>query len=91
MQSLGRRAGLSRAAFSRRFAQFVGQPPLTYVTWWRLNTAAHMLRDSDAPLSEIAGAVGYGSEFVFANAFRREYGMAPGRYRRLGCPSPGRS
>ncbi|MFF4779158.1 helix-turn-helix transcriptional regulator [Microtetraspora fusca] len=86
----GRRAGLSRAAFSRRFTQFVGQPPLTYLTWWRLGTAARMLRDSDAALSEIAGAVGYGSEFAFANAFKRQYGMAPGKYRRLGCPPSGR-
>ncbi|GAA2289036.1 AraC family transcriptional regulator [Nonomuraea roseoviolacea subsp. roseoviolacea] len=89
VESLGRRAGLSRAAFSRRFAQFVGQPPLTYLTWWRLGTAARMLRDSDAALSEIAAAVGYGSEFAFANAFKREYGMAPGRYRRLGCAPAG--
>lgn len=87
VESLGRRAGLSRAAFSRRFTQFVGQPPLTYLTWWRLGTAARLLRDSDAALSGIAAAVGYGSEFAFANAFKREYGMAPGKYRRVGCPA----
>ncbi|MFI6395033.1 AraC family transcriptional regulator [Nonomuraea sp. NPDC050547] len=90
VESLGRRAGLSRAAFSRRFAQLVGQPPLTYLTWWRLGTAARMLRDKDAALSEIATAVGYSSEYAFSNAFKRQYGMAPGKYRRLGCPSPGR-
>ncbi|RJL35572.1 AraC family transcriptional regulator [Bailinhaonella thermotolerans] len=88
VESLGRRAGLSRAAFSRRFTQLVGQPPLTYLTWWRLGTAARMLRDSGAALSEVAAAVGYGSEFAFANAFKREYGVAPGRYRRLACPPP---
>ncbi|MFB9472510.1 AraC family transcriptional regulator [Nonomuraea salmonea] len=88
VESLGRRAGLSRAAFSRRFTQYVGQPPLAYLTWWRLGTAARMLRDSDAALSEIAGAIGYGSEFAFANAFKRQYAMAPGRYRRHGCPAP---
>ncbi|MEV4460527.1 AraC family transcriptional regulator [Microbispora sp. NPDC049633] len=91
VESLGRRAGLSRAAFSRRFTQFVGQPPLTYLTWWRLGAAARMLRDSDATLSEIAGAVGYGSEFAFATAFKRAYGTAPGRYRRVGCRPSGRS
>lgn len=88
VESLGRRAGLSRAAFSRRFTRSVGQPPLAYLTWWRLGTAARLLRDSDGALSTIAAAVGYGSEFAFANAFKREYGMAPGKYRRLGCPSP---
>ncbi|MGW4069031.1 AraC family transcriptional regulator [Nocardia grenadensis] len=89
VESLGRRAGLSRAAFSRRFTQFIGQPPLTYLTWWRLGTAARILRDSDAALNEIAGAIGYSSEFAFANAFKREYGMAPGKYRRYGCPASG--
>ncbi|MFI7616440.1 AraC family transcriptional regulator [Nonomuraea terrae] len=83
---LGGRAGLSRAAFARRFTALVGQPPLTYLTWWRLAGGARLLREADAPLSEIASRVGYGSEFAFADAFKREYGLAPGRYRREGCP-----
>ncbi|MFF5260824.1 AraC family transcriptional regulator [Actinomadura viridis] len=83
--SLGARAGLSRAAFARRFTGLVGQPPLTYLTWWRLATAARLLRESDAPVAEVAGRVGYGSEFAFGNAFKREYGVSPGRYRRAGC------
>ncbi|MFC4115406.1 AraC family transcriptional regulator [Nonomuraea zeae] len=86
VEELGARAGLSRAAFSRRFSTLVGRPPLAYVTWWRLATAARLLRASGAPLGEIATEVGYGSEFAFANAFKREHGMAPGRYRREVCP-----
>ena len=49
-----------------------------------MTIAARLLRDSDAPLSEVAGRVGYASEFAFANAFKREHGIAPGRYRRQG-------
>ncbi|MFI6290991.1 AraC family transcriptional regulator [Nonomuraea sp. NPDC050790] len=86
VESLGRHAGLSRAAFSRRFSELVGRPPLTYLTWWRMGTAARMLRDSDAALGELATAVGYSSEYAFSHAFKRQYGMAPGKYRRLGCP-----
>nr|SBO92486.1 Transcriptional regulator, AraC family [Nonomuraea gerenzanensis] len=84
---LGARAGLSRAAFARRFAALVGQPPLAYLTWWRLSSAGRLLRETDAPLSEIAARVGYASEFAFANAFKREYGLAPGKYRRTACPA----
>lgn len=84
--SLAARAGLSRAAFSRRFSTLVGQPPLTYLTWWRMGLAGRLLRSTDAPLSEVATRVGYGSEFAFANAFKREHGLAPGRYRRESCP-----
>ncbi|MBH1937686.1 AraC family transcriptional regulator [Streptomyces sp. AV19] len=74
-------AGLSRAAFARRFASLVGRPPLTYLTWWRLTLAARLLRTSDAPLAAVAQRVGYASQFAFATAFRRAYGTAPGRYR----------
>ena len=81
VEALAAHAGLSRAAFARRFAAFVGRPPLSYLTWWRLTTAAGLLRDSPAPLAVVAGQVGYASEYAFANAFKREYGIAPGRYR----------
>ncbi|MGK5553913.1 AraC family transcriptional regulator [Actinomadura kijaniata] len=89
VESLAACAGLSRAAFSRRFSALVGRPPLTYLTWWRLTTAARLLRASDAPLSAVAGRVGYGSEYAFAHAFKREFGFSPGRYRGRGSPGGG--
>lgn len=87
VESLGAESGLSRAAFARRFTSLVGQPPLAYLTWWRMTTAAMLLRQSDVPLSTIAQKVGYGSEFAFANAFKREFGVAPGHYRRGELPA----
>jgi AraC-like DNA-binding protein len=80
--ALGGLTGLSRAAFSRRFTDLVGEPPLTYVTRWRMTIAGKLLRESDAPLSAVAARTGYGSEFAFAKAFKREHGMSPGGYRR---------
>ncbi|MGW0801625.1 AraC family transcriptional regulator [Nonomuraea sp. NPDC002799] len=85
VESLGSQAGLSRAGFARRFTGLLGQPPLAYLTWWRLASAARLLRESDASVAEVAARVGYGSEFAFGNAFKREYGVAPGRYRRQSC------
>ncbi|MGW6023870.1 AraC family transcriptional regulator [Streptomyces sp. NPDC055099] len=82
VESLAARAGLSRAAFARRFAALVGEPPMAYLTRWRMTTAARMLRETDAPLTTVAARTGYGSEFAFAKAFKREYGLAPGGYRR---------
>jgi AraC-like DNA-binding protein len=79
---LGTHAGLSRAVFARRFTALVGQPPLTYLTWWRLTLAARLLRDYDTPLAVVARKVGYQSEFAFAHAFKRQYGQPPGRFRR---------
>lgn len=86
VESLGAHAGLSRAAFARRFTNLVGKAPLAYVTWWRLSLAAHLLRASEVPMAQVARRVGYGSEYAFGNAFKREYGVSPGRYQRQMCP-----
>ncbi|MET9518845.1 AraC family transcriptional regulator [Streptomyces sp. NPDC002994] len=82
VEELGARGGLSRAAFARRFTGLVGEPPLAYLTWWRMTTAGRLLRADDAPLRTVAQQVGYVAEFAFAKAFKREYGVAPGQYRR---------
>jgi AraC-like DNA-binding protein len=82
VESLGAHVGLSRAAFARRFTTLVGQPPLAYLTWWRMTSAARLLVDSDAPLAAVAARVGYTSEFAFATAFKRHVGTPPGTYRR---------
>ncbi|GAA2093044.1 AraC family transcriptional regulator [Kitasatospora saccharophila] len=79
---LAARAGLSRTAFARRFTATVGRPPLGYLTWWRMATAARLLRTTEAPLRSVAARVGHASEFAFAHAFKRAYGLPPGGYRR---------
>jgi transcriptional regulator GlxA family with amidase domain len=82
VEELAGRAGLSRAAFAKRFVQLIGRSPLAYLTWWRMTTAARALRETDAPLAAVATRAGYTSEFAFAKAFKREFGIAPGGYRR---------
>ncbi|MEU6852176.1 AraC family transcriptional regulator [Actinacidiphila alni] len=82
VESLAAESGLSRAAFARRFNALVGEPPMTYLTRWRMTAAAQLLRESDIPLTTVATRTGYGSEFAFAKAFKREFGQAPGGYRR---------
>ncbi|NUS16562.1 MAG: helix-turn-helix transcriptional regulator, partial [Streptomyces sp.] len=82
VERLAREAGLSRAAFARRFAALTGRPPLAYLTWWRMTLAARLLAESALPLASVAERVGYTSEFAFAHAFKRWCGLAPGRYRR---------
>ncbi|MFI6818995.1 AraC family transcriptional regulator [Nonomuraea sp. NPDC050328] len=82
VESLAVRSGLSRAAFAKRFATLVGEPPMAYLTRWRMTLAAKLLRDSDIPLTTVAAQTGYSTEFAFAKAFKREYGIAPGHYRR---------
>jgi AraC-like DNA-binding protein len=89
VETLGAHCALSRSAFAERFTAMVGEPPLTYLTWWRMTTAGRLLCESDAPLRTVAQHVGYSSEFAFAKAFKREFGIAPGRYRRTPSPVQG--
>jgi len=85
--SLAGIAGLSRAAFARRFAQIVGEPPMAYLTRWRMGLAAQLLSGGQQPLPDVARRLGYESEFAFSRAFKRNYGVAPATYRRQGMPS----
>jgi AraC-like DNA-binding protein len=80
--ALAAEAGLSRAAFARRFTELTGHAPLTYATRWRMVLAQDALRRPGATLASVAHEVGYGSEFAFANAFKRQLGVPPGRWRR---------
>jgi AraC-like DNA-binding protein len=80
--SLAAEAGLSRAAFARRFAAAVGEPPLAYLTRWRMRLAEELLRRPGTTLAGVALAVGYASEFAFSAAFKRERGLAPAAWRR---------
>jgi AraC-like DNA-binding protein len=81
LEDLAREAGLSRSLLAERFAYFVGMPPIQYLTQWRMQLAAERLRATNASLSEIAEAVGYGSESAFSRAFKRQVGVAPATFR----------
>ncbi len=81
VKALANAAGLGRSAFSARFRDAVGVPPLTAITELRLAQAVTMLREESMPLIEIAFTAGYNSEAAFVRAFSRKYAMPPGRYR----------
>jgi len=87
VQSLAAKVAMSRSAFASRFMRLVGEPPLSYVTRWRMQKAASMLRDGKQTLAEVAAQVGYDSEAAFSKAFKRAVGSAPGAYRRSLRPS----
>jgi AraC-like DNA-binding protein len=74
-------SGLSRAAFARTFREALGQAPMQYLTEWRMTLARDHLRDNDLSLAQIADAIGYGSPFAFAAAFRRHHPDPPGAWR----------
>jgi transcriptional regulator GlxA family with amidase domain len=78
---LAARVGNSRAAFARRFTDRVGEPPIAFLTDWRLALAADMLTSSEATVASIARRVGYSTPFALSSAFKRTYGTSPVAYR----------
>jgi AraC-like DNA-binding protein len=79
--SLASEAGISRAALARRFNELVGEPPMSYLTSWRLTLAADLLREPGATVGSVAPQVGYGSSFALSTAFKRVRGVSPQEHR----------
>jgi len=78
---LAREVGLSRSVLAERFRFYLGEPPMAYLTRWRLQLGAQMLSSSNYSVARIAGDVGYESEAAFNRAFKREFEVPPARFR----------
>src|ERR687894_1141213 len=82
--SLAGEIAMSRSAFAARFAELVGEPPMQYVTRWRMQLALSALETEGTTIAELALRLGYRSEAAFARAFKRVVGSPPGAVRRAG-------
>ena len=77
---------MSRSGFAERFATLVGQPPMQYLTDWRMHLAARQLQESRDGVAKVGFSVGYESEAAFSKAFKRQFGVSPAAWRRgAGC------
>lgn len=82
IESIAAEVGLSRSAFAAHFTRFVGEPPVKYLTRWRMQLAQNWLHGTTTAVGDIADQLGYASEDAFKRAFKREVGLPPGAYRR---------
>jgi AraC-like DNA-binding protein len=82
LDQLAREVGLSRSSLAGRFMNFVGQPPMQYLTQWRMQVAAGLLSDGAASVATVAEDVGYESEAAFSRAFKKLVGAPPATWRR---------
>src|SRR5207244_11530793 len=87
--ALALEVAMSRSPFAARFTTLVGEPPLAYVTHWRMSLAAGQLRSDSLSVSEVADRVGYKSAAALSKAFQHCFGLAPGTYRRRTAPVRG--
>lgn len=81
-EALAHEVSMSRSVFAERFTALIGQPPMQYLTLWRMHLAAQHLREGRGNVAQIGFAVGYESEAAFSRAFKRQFGTSPGTWRR---------
>jgi AraC-like DNA-binding protein len=79
---LAKESGISRSVLAERFRQFLNQPPMAYLTRWRLQLGARTLLSTSQSVAQVAAGVGYESEAAFNRAFKRAFGVPPARFRR---------
>ena len=81
LDKLAAEAHVSRATLVRIFRREGDIPPLGFLSELRLGLARLRLSTTNATLAQVAAAVGYDSESAFVRAFRKRYGISPGRLR----------
>jgi AraC-like DNA-binding protein len=84
MERLAREAGLSRSALADRFATHLGEPPIRYLSRHRMKVAADLLDAGSGPICSVGYCVGFTSEAAFSRAFKKEFGLPPGAWRKRG-------
>jgi AraC-like DNA-binding protein len=82
LEALARQVGVSRSVLADRFAHLVGQPPMQYLTHWRIQMAARLLADGMTKVATVGYEVGYASEAAFSRSFKRITGVSPTAWRK---------
>ena len=77
-----RRAYLTATTVKEGFRRLYGLPVHTWLRQRRMERAAELLHTPGLSLEGVAKAVGYSSVSQFAAAFRHQYGVTPGQYRK---------
>lgn len=82
LDKISKHAGLSRRHVERLFQAHLGRSPARYYLDLRLDTARHLLLQSDMPIVDVAVACGFVSASHFSKCFRALYGQSPQTARR---------
>jgi AraC-like DNA-binding protein len=82
VSKLAKLVHMSSSRFAACFKEIIAQPPMTYVTQWRMYTAKRLLRESNTPISQLAHICGYGSLEAFNRAFNKLFSISPSKWRK---------
>lgn len=82
LEELAHEVALSRSVLAERFTHLVGQPPMQYLTQWRMQIASGLLARGSAKIAQVAAEAGYDSEAAFSRAFKKFVGVSPAEWRK---------
>lgn len=81
LELLSKSAGLSSSALSERFLRFVGEPPISYLSRWRMELDCRLL-ERGIKVEAVAHEVGYNSEWAFQRSFKKFMGRPAGQWKK---------
>lgn len=84
MQDIAAHINLSERECIRSFKNAIHQTPMEYLLHYRMEQAKRQLRESDAPITEIAFQTGFQNSAYFSKTFKQYVGMTPREFRQNG-------
>lgn len=81
VDTLAKALAMSRATLYRKTDDELGTSPMELLWRFRLRQAAHIFRETDATVSEVAYACGFKTVPHFTRRFRERFGVTPAAYR----------
>lgn len=82
VSSLAEHMGMSEVHLRRLFRGAVGDTPIGYINFLKIEKAKNMLTASNCSISEIAEASGFDDPYYFSRLFKQKIGMTPSSYRK---------
>jgi AraC-like DNA-binding protein len=82
LNTLAKLAAMSISKFTATFKRHTGLSAATYLSRFRMEKAANMLKNTSVPIGEIAAMVGYKHHASFSAAFQEQFGIIPSAFRK---------
>lgn len=84
LETLSELTHMNKYYMVHAFKKYKGVSPIKYLIDRRITEAKYLLESTDYPISKIAETTGFSSQSYFSQVFRKEMGVSPVQYRKLG-------
>ena len=82
LEDIAAQTGISKSTALNLFNKYLHVTPVNHLISYRLKIAAAKLSDTEKKISTISAECGFNSVDYFCRAFKKQYNMSPGKYRK---------